>query len=253
MKTGLISPFSSRSRSFQACARRPRRFARAHIAPPRAPRPHDRHHVRHEADQQRHDIPMIPHLLQCLQLPGQRLDERDRKYYRVSRRLHHRVELRPLRDIAPSLGVDKYVKPKLWMAWYKAQSPRRRWRYRFVARGQLPRVRSTTDLPRRLLSAPPSPANAAPADGGSSVTKAPPASGPRDQCIGGDWMEMKAGRIYDMTSSLASPGGETSSSWHPGKAAPSAIWPRQPDECRLRFKLARSHSPPLHLPWKAIQ
>src|ERR1700677_749563 len=173
-------------------------------------------------DQQRHDIPMDPRTF--LQVLANFLDnDWDEgviaKYYRVSRPLYT-TELNFDRfnaDIAPkAFGVDKYVKPKLWMASYKAQvSPPVDGLYRFVGFADnylAVAINSKTVLVACLSSSPIPCKWQPPADGGTGVAKGTSGVwGRRDECIGGDWIEMKAGRLYDIDIIFGEvPGGETS-------------------------------------------
>ena len=138
-------------------------------------------------DQQRHDIPMDPRSF--LYVLANFLDnDWDEgmlsKYYRVSRPLYT-TELnfdRINADIAPkAFGVDKYVQPKMWMAWYKGQvTPPSDGTYRFVgfADNYLAVAVNLKTVLVACLSSSPSPANGSPRPmAAHRWQKAPPVSG----------------------------------------------------------------------------
>jgi hypothetical protein len=218
-------------------------------------------------NQQRQPIPMDPRTF--LEVLANFLDDGwdegvISKYYRVSRPLYTN-ELNFDRfnaDIAPkAFGVEKTVQPKMWMAWYKGQvTPPSDGTYRFVGFADnylAVAINGRTCLVACLSSSPIPLKSWVPPDG-QTVTKGNSGIwGRRDQCIAGDWLEFKAGRIYDIDVIFGEvPGGETSCFM--GIQKKGQALPPSPGHAGLYdcdpFQLSRSSfSLPTTVPWKGIQ
>lgn len=218
-------------------------------------------------NQQRQQIPMDPRTF--LEVLANFLDNHwDEgvlsRYYRVSRPLYT-TELnfdRINADFAPkAFGVDKTVQPKMWMAWYKGQiTPPSDGTYRFVGFADnylAVAINGKTCLVACLSSSPIPTKTWVPPDGQTVTRGNSQIWGRRDQCIAGDWIDFKAGRIYDIDIIFGEvPGGESSCFMgiqKKGQAMPPAqggLFKCDP------FQLAPSAfslNPPLNGPWKGIQ
>lgn len=219
-------------------------------------------------NQQRQTIPMDPRTF--LEVLANFLDNHwdegvISKYYRVSRPLYT-TELnfdRINADIAPkAFGVDKYVQPKMWMAWYKGQiTPPSDGTYRFVGFADnylAVAINGKTCLVACLSSSPIPLKSWTPPDGQTVTRGNSQIWGRRDQCIAGDWLDFKAGKVYDIDIIFGEvPGGESSCFMgiqKKGQALPPSghgdLFNCDP------FQLAPSAFTlphPLNGPWKGIQ
>lgn len=184
------------------------------------------------------------------------------RFYRVSRPLYTtELQIPQMNaDAAPkAFGVDKTVQPRMWMAWYKAQiSPPKDGTYRFVgfADNYLAVAINSKTCLVACLSSSVIPCKWTPPEGGTTVHGNSGLWGRRDECIAGDWIEMKAGQVYDLDIIFGEvPGGESScflGIQRKGDPLPdsSRRGMKDPDP----FQLAKSKfSLPGTLPWKAIQ
>ena len=218
-------------------------------------------------NQQRQPIPMDPRTF--LEVLANFLDNHwdegvISKYYRVSRPLYT-TELnfdRINADIAPkAFGVDKYVQPKMWMAWYKGQvTPPSDGTYRFVGFADnylAVAINGKTCLVACLSSSPIPLKTWVPPDGQTVARGNSGIWGRRDQCIAGDWLDFKAGKTYDIDIIFGEvPGGESSCFMGIQKKG-TALPPAQGGLSLCDpFQLAPSKfslPKPIVGPWKGIQ
>jgi len=178
------------------------------------------------------------------------------KYYRVSHPLYA-TELvidKIDADLAPkAFGVEKTVKPRLWVVYYKGQvSPPQDGTYRFVgfadnylAVAINAKTVLVTCLPSSVI-----PTKWYPKEKKTGLW------GRREECLGGDWIDLKAGQIVDIDIIFGEvPGGDCScflGIQKKGEELPLSKHRglRDPHP----FQLTRSsHSLPNTIPWKGVQ